>query len=72
MDKTVFSWIVRVTGSPGHHLGSKDLQNKQGTGDGVPVDSPMPKLDREIESVKCPFFNSIFFHSFLMRFLPYL
>ena len=35
----------------GHEPGSKNLQNKQGTGGGVPAGAPMLKLVKEIESV---------------------
>ena len=48
----VVSWILRVSGSSGHEPGSKNLQNKQGIGGGVPVGSLMLKLVREIKSVK--------------------
>ena len=40
------------TPTSGHEPGSKNLQNKQGTSGGVPTDSSMLKLGREIESVK--------------------
>ena len=48
----VVSRILRVSRSSGYEPGSKNLQNKQGTGGGVLVGSPMLKLVREIESVK--------------------
>ena len=70
--QNVVSQILRVTRSSGHLPGNKDLQNKQGTGDGVPVGSPMLKLDREIESVNVSLSVVYFFsftfccHSFLI------
>ena len=45
------SWILRVNGSSGHELNSKNLQNKQGTGGGVPTGSPMLKLVKDLGSV---------------------
>ena len=62
----VVSRILRVHRSSGHELNSKNLQNKQGTSNGVPVDSPMLKLVKEVRSV--PPVNSpayIFTHLFL-------
>ena len=56
----VVSGILGVSGSSGHEPGSKDLQNKQGIGGGVSVDSPMLKLDREIESVNVSFLVKYF------------
>ena len=47
----VVSWILRVHGSSEHEPNSKNLQNKQGTGNGVPTGSPMLKLVKEVESV---------------------
>ena len=51
----VVSGILGVSESLGHEPGSKDLQNKQGTDGGVPIGSPMLKLDREIGSVNVSF-----------------
>ena len=48
----VVSRILIIFGSSGHELGSKNLQNKQGTDGGVTAGSPMLKLVRDIESVK--------------------
>ena len=45
----VVSRILRATRSSWHQPSSKDLQNKQGTGGGVSVASPMLKSNREIE-----------------------
>ena len=39
-----------------------NLQNKQGTGIGVPIGSPMIKLVREIESIKNLNLTDIYFH----------
>ena len=50
-DPSVVSQILRVHKSSGHEPNSKNLQNKQGTGGGVPADSPMLKLVKEIESI---------------------
>ena len=38
--------ILKVSESFGHGPDSKNLQNKQGTGGGVPTGSPMLKLER--------------------------
>ena len=70
----VVSRILRVHGSSGHQPGSKNLQNKQGTGGGVSAGSPMLKLVKKIESF---FFLSdfqayLFSISFSERYLPYL
>ena len=59
--KCVVYGILEVFGSLGHKPGSKDLQNKQGTGGGVPVGSPMLKLNKEIESVNVCF-SVVYFH----------
>ena len=48
----VVSRILRVSGSSGHEPSSKILQNKQGTGSGVPAGSLMLKSGRETESIK--------------------
>ena len=47
----VVSRILKVHGLSGHEPNSKNLQNKQGIGGGVPTDSPMLKLVKEVESV---------------------
>ena len=47
----VVSRILRVHRSSGHEPNSKNLQNKQRTGGGVLVGSPMLKLVKEIRSV---------------------
>ena len=47
----VVSRILRVHGSSGHGPISKNLQNKQETDDGVPADSSILKLVKEIGSV---------------------
>ena len=62
----VVSWVLRVTGASGHQPNSKVLQNKENTDGGIPVGSPMPKLDREkIESDNVRlFFSKVFFHTF--------
>ena len=39
-----------------------NLQNKQGTGIGVPAGSPMLKLAREIESIKNLSLADVYFH----------
>ena len=49
--KYVVSRILRVHESLGHEPGNKNLQNKQGTGGGVPAGSLMLKLVKEIESI---------------------
>ena len=59
--KCVVYGILEVSESLGHKPGSKDLQNKQGTGGGVPVGSLMLKLNKEIESVNV-FFSVVYFH----------
>ena len=64
----VVSGILEVFRSSGHELGSKDLQNKQGIGDYVSTDSPMLKLDIEIER-ECLFFSKVFF-TYLFVFIP--
>ena len=66
------SGILGVSGSSGHEPGSKNLQNKQGTGGGVPAGSPMLKLDREVESVNVSLSIVYFSHTSLKSFLPYL
>ena len=48
----VVSRILKVSRPSRHESGSKNLQNKQGTGGGVSIGSPMLKLVRDIESVK--------------------
>ena len=68
----VVSRILKVFGSSEHKPGSKNFQNKQGTGGGVSVGSPMLKLVREIESIqKCQSCRHIFSHTFLLT-LPLL
>ena len=64
----VVSWILKVHGSSGHHLGSKNLQNKQRTDDGVTAGSPMLKFVRKIESVFffCQISKRIFFLSLFL------
>ena len=47
----VVSQILRVYGSSGHEPNNKNLQNKQGTGGGVSIGSPMLKLVKEMGSV---------------------
>ena len=59
----VVSRILRVSRSSGHEPDNKNLQNKQGTDGGVPADSPMLKLVKEIESVKMSVLQAyIFFY----------
>ena len=48
----VVSSILRVSRSSRHEPNNKNLQNKQGTGSGVPAGSLMLKLVKEIESVQ--------------------
>ena len=58
----VVSRILRVHGLSGHEPDSKNMQNKLSTDGGVPVGSPMLKLDKEMESVKkCQSCSRIFF-----------
>ena len=57
----VVSRILRVHGSSGHEPNSKNLQNKQGTGGGVPS-SLMLKLVKEIRSVLAVNSAGVFFH----------
>ena len=60
----VVSQILKVHGSSGHEPNSKNLQNKQRIGGGVPPGSPMLKLVKEIRS---EFSRHIFLHtSFLV------
>ena len=65
----VVSGILGVSRSSGHEPGSKDMQNKQSTGGGVPTDSLMFKLDKEIESVNVYFLVVYFSPPFLLPFL---
>ena len=58
----VVSQILRVSGSSGHKPGSKNLQNKQGIGGGVPTGSLKLKLVRGIESVKNVSLAGVYFH----------
>ena len=62
MMESVVSRILRISGSSRHELSSKNLQNKQGIDGGVPVNSPMLKLVREIESVKNVSLAGVYFH----------
>ena len=62
MAPIVLSRILRVSGSSGHKPGNNNLQNKQGTDDGVSIDSPMLKLVREIESIKNVSLVNVYFH----------
>ena len=65
----VVSRILTVSRSSGHEPGSENLQNKQGTGGGVPVGSLMLKLVREIESVKMSVLQAFFFFFFANLFV---
>ena len=56
------SQILRVSGSSGHKLGSKNLENKQGTGGGVLAGSPMLMFVKEIESVQNLSLARVYFH----------
>ena len=47
-----------------------NLQNKQGTGDGVSTDSPILKLVREIESVKMSVLQAYIFPYLLLSLPP--
>ena len=68
----VVSQILRVHGSSGHEPGSKNLQNKQGTDDGVPTSSPMLKLVKEIESVLTFSLAAVYFSpSFFLALPPF-
>ena len=68
----VVSRILRVHGSSGHKPGSKNLQNKLSIDGGVPVGSPMLKLDKEMESKKNVSLAALYFsHTFLLAFLPF-
>ena len=58
----VVSRILRVSGSSEYELGIKNLQNKQGTGGGVPAGSSMLKLVKEIEGIKNVSLVSLYFH----------
>ena len=64
------SRILRVSGWSGHEPNSKSLQNKQGTGGGVPASSPMLKLVKEIESVKNVSLAGVYFHIPFCSHLP--
>ena len=55
------SWILRISGSLGHEPDSKILQNKQGTGDGMPTGSSMLKVGREMESIKMSILHACIF-----------
>ena len=69
----VVSRVLRVSKSSGHQPYSKNLQNKQCTDGGVLIDSPMLKLDKEVESVKMSVLQSCIFHiPFCCRCFPYL
>ena len=69
----VVSHILRVHGSSGYEPNSKNLQNKQGTGDGVSADSPMFKLVKEIGSVLPVNSAGVYFHiPFSQCYLSYL
>ena len=59
---SVVSRILRISRSSGHELDSKNMQNKQGIGGGVLVDSLMLKLVREIKSVKNVSLAGVYFH----------
>ena len=67
----VVSRILRVHRSSGHEPGSKNLQNKQGTDDGVLVGSLMLKLVKEIESVLTVSLVGVqFSHTFFLALPP--
>ena len=60
--------------SPDHrgiNIGSKNLQNKQGTGGGVSAGSLMLKLDKEIESVNISL-AVVYFFTYLSVVIPSL
>ena len=58
----VVSRILRVHGSSRHEPNIKNLQNKQGTDNGVPAGSPMLKLVKEIGSVLTVSSAGVYFH----------
>ena len=65
------SWIFRVYGSSRHEPDNKNLQNKQGTSDGVPAGSPMLKLVKKIESVLTINLTYLYFsHIIFLELLP--
>ena len=66
----VVSRILKVYGSSGHELNSKNLQNKQVTDGGVSTDSPMLKLVKEMGSVFPVNFVDVFFHIPFFSMLP--
>ena len=59
------SQILKVSGSSGYEPSNENLQNKQGSSDGVSVGSPMLKLVRKIESVKMSILQAYIFFSYL-------
>ena len=59
---SIVSRILRVHRSSGHEPNSKNLQNKQGTDDGVPIGSPMLKLVKEIMSILIVSSIGVYFH----------
>ena len=69
----VVSRILRIHGLLRYELNSKNLQNKQGTGGGVLIDSPMLKLVKEMRSVLPVNSTGVYFPiPFSQRYLPYL
>ena len=57
------SRILKISRSSEHQPNNKNLQNKQGTGGGVPAGSPMLNLVGEIESIKNVSLVGVSFHT---------
>ena len=69
----VVSRILIVHGSSGHEPNSKNLQNKQGTGNGVPTGPSMLKIVKDIGRVLTINSTGVSFHMpFSQHYLPCL